>query len=109
MLRVENPCKFKDVILLALNSILEFIFEGFKRDAQLANMLVKTTKLMNHIFDTLKSVISNYNEQTLALQNRNLLIIYFDKVVKLLHVALMHPRDYSVESLQKFLYQERRV
>ena len=53
--------------MLALNSIIEFIFEGFKRDAQLANMLVKTTKLMSHIFDTLKSVIDNFNAENLKL------------------------------------------
>jgi hypothetical protein len=33
ILRVEDPCKNKDIIIMALNSILEFIFEGFKRDA----------------------------------------------------------------------------
>ena len=72
-------------------------------------MLVKTTKLLNHVFDTLKSVIDSFNANSLNLLNRNLLIIFFDKMVKLLHVALMHPRDYSVEALQKFLFEERRV
>jgi hypothetical protein len=62
-------------------------------------MLVKTTKLLNHVFDTLKSVIDGFNSNNLSLINRNLLIIFFDKVVKLLHVALMHPRDYTVETL----------
>ena len=60
-------------------------------------MLVKTTKLMNHIFETLKSVIDSFNDESLTLLNKNLLVIYFDKVVKLLHLALMHPRDYTVE------------
>jgi len=32
-LRYEDPCLNKDMILLSLNSTLEFIFEGFKRDA----------------------------------------------------------------------------
>jgi hypothetical protein len=32
-LRFEDPCLNKDMILLSLNSTLEFIFEGFKRDA----------------------------------------------------------------------------
>ena len=50
VLRTNNPCANKDMIVLVVNAILEFIFEGFKRDAQLANMLVKTTKLMNNVF-----------------------------------------------------------
>jgi hypothetical protein len=73
-------------------------------------MLVKTTKLLNHVFDTLKEIIDQYNsEDGLKLINRNLIIIYFDKVVKLLHVALMHPREYTVEAIAKFLFEERRV
>lgn len=109
ILRLEDPCKAKDTILMTLNAVIEFIFEGFKRDAQLANMLVKTTKLMNHVFDTLREIIDNYNNETLVLQNRNLIVIFFDKVVKLLHLALMHPRDYTVDILQKFLHSERVV
>jgi hypothetical protein len=31
-LRVEDPCRNKDIMLMTLNSIIEFIFEGFKRD-----------------------------------------------------------------------------
>ncbi len=110
ILRFENPCQNKDIIIMTLNSIVEFIVEGFKKDAQLANMLVKTTKLMNHIFDTLKAIIEEYNsDKGLNLLSKNLVIIFFDKVVKLLHVALMHPRDYTVDSLQKFLFEEHRV
>lgn len=63
LLKNDDPCKNKDMIILTLNAILEFIFEGFKKDAQLANMLVKTTKLLNHIFETLKSLIENYNSK----------------------------------------------
>lgn len=97
------------MIMLVLNSILEFIFEGFKRDAQIANMLIKTTKLMTNIFDTLKTVINQFNTDCFTLTNKNLLIIFFDKVVKLLHVALMHPRDYSTELISKFLNGIRTV
>ena len=39
------------MVYLALNSIMEFIFEAFKRDQQLANLLVKTTKLMPNLFE----------------------------------------------------------
>ena len=110
VLRCDDPCRSKDMIVLTLNAIIEFIFEGFKKDAQLANMLVKTTKLLSHIFDTLRSIIDEYNsEKGLVLLSKNLLIIFFDKVVKLFHVALMHPRDYTVEALQKFLFEEHRV
>jgi hypothetical protein len=109
VLRIEDPCSHSDMNLLALNAVTEFIFEGFKRDSQLANMLVKTTKLMGHIFDTLVQVVDSFSEDRMQLVNKNLLIIYFDKVVKLLHLSLMHPRDYSVEVIHKFLTTERKV
>jgi len=65
---------------------------------------------MNHIYDTLKHIIESYNQGSgFPLLSKNLLIIFFDKVVKLLHVALMHPRDYTVDSLQKFLFDEHRI
>ena len=66
-LRLDDPCKNKDIIIMALNSIIEFIFEGFKKDVQIANMLAKTTKLLSHVFDTLKYVIDSYNAETLTL------------------------------------------
>jgi hypothetical protein len=31
------------------------------------------------------------------------LTIFIDKVVKLMHICLLHPRDYSIELLAKFL------
>lgn len=109
-LRWEVPtAHYKDPVIMALNAIIEFVFEAFKRDAQLANMLAKTTKLLSHVLDTLKSVIDLYNSDSLTLLNRNLLVIFFDKVVKLLHVSLMHPRDFTVETLHKFLSEERRI
>ena len=101
MLRTEDPCKHQDMVLLAINSVIELVFEAFKRDAQLANMLVKTTKLMNHVFDSLKEIVDGYEQCSLL--NRSLMIVYFDKLVKLLHVALMHPRDFTTEALTKFL------
>jgi hypothetical protein len=33
VLRNENPCQNKDIVIMTLNAILEFIFEGFKKDA----------------------------------------------------------------------------
>jgi hypothetical protein len=108
-LRLEDTCRHKDVVIMAVNAIIELIFEGCKRDAQIANMLAKTTKLLTHVIDTLKHVVELFNANALALINRNLVVIFFDKLVKLLHVALMHPRDYTVETLEKLLGQERRV
>ena len=70
-------------------------------------MLVRTTKLMDNIFVIFKQIIDKYNSQQLQLSSRNLLIIFFDKVVKLLHLALMHPKDYTVEVLCKFLNAEK--
>ena len=105
LLRGEDPCRREDTVLLALNAILELVFEGFKRDSQLANLLVKTTKLMSNVFDALRALI----DEDVQLQNKNLFVIYFDRVVKLLHLSMMHPRDYSVELIDKFLSTERRV
>ena len=58
---------------------------------------------MSNVFETLKEVIDSFNNESLNLINKNLVIILFDKIVKLLHVALMHPRDYTTEVLSKFL------
>lgn len=60
LLREETATQH-DKILMVLNSVIEIIFEGFKRDAQMANMLVRTTKLMDHVFNTLKQTIDRYN------------------------------------------------
>jgi len=98
-LRQEDPCHHEDMVVLSANAIIELIFEAFKRDSQLANMLVKTTKLLNNLFDCLKEVV----DHQLSLLNKSLLIVFFDKLVKLLHVALMHPRDFTTEALTKFL------
>ena len=108
-LRLDDPCCHKDVVMMAVNAIIELIFEGCKREAQIANMLTKTTKLLTHVIDTLKHVVELFNANALALINRNLVVTFFDKLVKLLHVALMHPRDYTVETLEKLLGQERKV
>jgi hypothetical protein len=62
-------------------------------------MLVKTTKLLGNLFECLKEVV----DKEVSLINKSLLIIFFDKLVKLFHVALMHPRDFTTEALTKFL------
>lgn len=50
-----------DKVLMVVNAVVEIIFEGFKRDAQLTNMLVRTTKLMDNVFQILKQTIDKYN------------------------------------------------
>ena len=45
---------------MSLNSILDFLFEAFKRDSQLAGLLVKTTKLMQSIFQLIVSTLDRY-------------------------------------------------
>ena len=50
ILRYNDPCLNLDMVYMSLNSILDFLFEAFKRDSQLAALLVKTTKLMQSVF-----------------------------------------------------------
>ena len=42
----------------------------------------------------------------LKLANRGLMTIFIDKVIKLLHVAMMHPRDYSVDLIGKWMTEK---
>ncbi len=90
---------------MALNSICEFLFEAFKRDSQLAGLLVKTTKLLPSIFNLLQMSMDSVEEKNseITLNNRGLMVIFIDKMVKLMHVALLHPRDYSVDLIGKFM------
>lgn len=109
----DVPYRF-DQIYMAINSLIEFIFEAFKRDSQLAALLVKTTKLLPTVFQLLTFTLDNvssFREQRmetnkrLPIGNKGLLTIFVDKVVKLLHVCLLHPREYSVDLIAKFLTQ----
>ena len=99
---------------MTVNSIIEFIFEAFKRDSQLAALLVKTTKLLPSIFSLLSFTldnVSNFRERSmetnknLPIRNKGLLTIFVDKIVKILHICLLHPREYSVDLIAKFLTQ----
>ena len=51
--QLKNSQFKTDLIYMALNSILEFLFEAFKRDSQLAGLLVKTTRLLPSVFSLL--------------------------------------------------------
>lgn len=100
------------MVYMSLNSILDFLFEAFKRDSQLAALLVKTTKLMQSVFYLLQHTLDRYRSDlsegpatsSLRLKNKGLLTVFIDKVVKILHVAMLHPQDYSVDLIGKFLF-----
>lgn len=43
--------------------------------------------------------------KNLPIRNKGLLTIFVDKMVKILHICLLHPREYSVDLIAKFLTQ----
>jgi hypothetical protein len=88
---------------MSLNSILDFLFSAFKRDSQLAALLVKTTKLMQSVFSLIYQTIDNEN---ISLKNKGLLTVFIDKIIKILHVAMLHPQDYSVDLISKFIFDK---
>ena len=96
------------MVYMSLNSILDFLFEAFKRDSQLAALLVKTTKLMQSVFYLLQFTLDQYrqSEQSLILRNKGLLTVFIDKVIKILHIAMLHPQDYSVDLISKFMFTQ---
>ena len=49
-LMITDPCESLDMAYMTINQILDLLFEAFKRDSQLAALLIKTTKLMDSIF-----------------------------------------------------------
>lgn len=72
-------------------------------------MLVRTTKLVDHVFSLVTEVVDRHRSSELKLTNRGLIVVFIDKVVKLLHISLMHPKDYSVEVIGRFLNGERKM
>jgi hypothetical protein len=40
------------------------------------------------------------------LKNKGLLTVFIDKVVKILHIAMLHPQDYSVDLISKFMFTQ---
>lgn len=100
------------MVYMALNSILDFLFEAFKRDSQLAALLVKTTKLMQSVFYLIQHTLERHRQdsqtqsQTLRLRNKGLLTVFIDKIIKILHVAMLHPQDYSVDLISKFIFEQ---
>ena len=47
-----------------------------------------------------------FNQGEMKLRNKNLLIIFFDRVTKIFHIALFHPQDYSVDLIKQFLFEK---
>lgn len=98
-LMIKDPCEFLDMAYMSINQILDLLFEAFKRDSQLAALLIKTTKLMDSIFLLIKNTLdqhridksNNIENRKLKLKNRGLLTVFIDKIVKIIHVAMMHP------------------
>jgi len=84
---------------MCLNSVLEFIFVAMKRDSQLANLLVKTTKLIPAVFQILKVTLGISYERAL----QSIMISTNDKCTKVLHLALLHPRDHTLTLLHEFI------
>jgi hypothetical protein len=35
-----------------------------------------------------------------------MLTVFIDKVLKVLHVAMLHPQDYSVDLISKFIFEQ---
>ena len=73
---------------------------------------MKTTKLLPSVFELLKYTLDNVAtfkvpdmqaNRNLPLRNKGLMTIFVDKIVKILHICLLHPRDYSVDMIGKFL------
>ena len=76
-----------NLVCMALNSIMEFLFEAMKKDSSLAALLVKSTKLLPSLFQLLAEIPLMQEKET----RKNLLILLSDKIVKLLHISLLHP------------------
>ena len=41
--------------------------------------------------------------RNLPIRNKGLITIFIDKMVKILHICMLHPREYSVDLIAKFL------
>lgn len=100
---------------MTLNTAIEFVFQAMKKDAQLANLLVKTTKLIPALFAVMRQTLDTQTElqgahtQMSLIHNSGLILIFIDKVVKVLHVALLHPRDHSLTLLHNFFDKQLSV
>jgi hypothetical protein len=100
-LNVPEPCQMLDNAYMAINRIQEFLFTAFKRDSQLAATLIKTTRILPRIFTLIQETLSAEGR---PMQHKELLTVFIDKAVKLLHVALLHPKDYTVTVISDFWF-----
>lgn len=65
------------------------------------------------MFFLIKHTLDNYRVDqvdpragALRLQNKGMLTVFIDKVLKVLHVAMLHPQDYSVDLISKFVFEQ---
>jgi len=74
---------------------------------------------MDSVFHLIKNTLDQYREDCAArsgrqerapaqlrLKNKGLLTVFVDKVVKILHIAMLHPQDYSVDLISKFIFEK---
>lgn len=62
--------------------------------------------MMQYLFEIIKQTVTRYNTKTLKLQNEAIIALFIDKCCKLMHCALLHPRDFTVDLLKKFLFEK---
>lgn len=93
----------KDNIYICANSILGFLLEAFKKDSQVAVLLTKTTKLLPNMLTMFKQTLEDFMTDNLPLNSQNLVTLFLDRTIKLLHVSLLEPQDYVTEQLFRFL------
>jgi hypothetical protein len=102
ILNYPNPIQNMDLVYTSINSTLDFLFEAFKRDSQLAALLVKTTKIMESCFFLITDTLDKYRKDPrcvfcagegprLRISNQGLITVFIDKALKILHVAMLHP------------------
>jgi len=61
-----------------------------KRDSKLANLLIKTTQILPAIFIIIKTTLVSYDSM------HELKLITVDNSIKIMHLALLHPRDHTL-------------
>ena len=101
-LRLANSTVKYELIYLSLNTNLDFLFSAMKNDAQLAAMLIKTTPLLPKVFSLMKTIINSGH----AIKYSGLITIFVERLTKLLHLSLLHPQDYSVDIVSKFMFEK---
>lgn len=70
---------------------------------------------MDSVFHLIKETLDKYRQDAharqthqgiLKLNNKGLLTVFVDKVIKIMHIAMLHPQDYSVDLISKFIFDK---